>query len=54
MTEPRLPLVSVSVKSRVMRKSILFLSLIVATNCFAQQYDLVIDGAAASWTPSPA
>jgi N-acyl-D-aspartate/D-glutamate deacylase len=44
MTKPRLPLVSLSVKSRVMRKSILFLSLILATNAFAQQYDLVIEG----------
>jgi N-acyl-D-aspartate/D-glutamate deacylase len=44
MTEPGLAFGFVGVISRTMRKSILFLALLLASFAFAQQYDLVLEG----------
>jgi N-acyl-D-aspartate/D-glutamate deacylase len=44
MTEPALSLGFAGVISRTMRKSILFLGLLLASFAFAQQYDLVLEG----------
>jgi N-acyl-D-aspartate/D-glutamate deacylase len=44
MTEPGLAFGFVGVISRTMRKSILFLALLLSSFAFAQQYDLVLEG----------